>query len=47
MKSKIQQLALAAGVLTVSFAPQAAWAAQVTENEDFANTGVKATDANV
>ena len=44
MKSKIQQLALAAGVLTVSFAAQAA---PVAVNEDFANTVVKATDANV
>lgn len=47
MKSKIQQLALAAGVLTVSFAPQAALAAQVAGNDDLANAVVKATDANV
>lgn len=44
MKSKIQQLALAAGVLTVSFAAQAT---PVAVNEDFANTVVKTTDANV
>ena len=47
MKSKIQQLALAAGVLTVSFAPQATLATQTTGNEDIANAVVKATDANV